>query len=522
MISKLSRPRSVSHQLALAVAIIVVTVVALGLAWQARQAWPDVPPLSLAELTAFEYNPYLIGYIFQGIVVPAVLIYLYSTTRLFRRVVSGDNAPGDALKLFGGLALIQLLVLAFDLWRFLVGGEPPTAVLGLLVVVTAGLLGGWRMGLGLGLIVLFFRGTQQLFLFVLQPLGPELRFIFQTGGLGALLAEFPVGRILLDHYVYNLWAMSAVWAGLVAGLCAQVLGESRFSPLAAFALGSGIDLGAGYLTAIAGVPPGVLFLIPSVLVSGVATAAVALIVRNVQAEAAQRKAAAAELALAQAELRALRAQINPHFLFNALNTIRYFVRTDAEAARRLLLNLSEVFQRALRSGEFVPLRDELSYVEAYLALEGARLGERLRVEWVLEPHEHSQDGGQSGQAGESGLMDHQVPTLILQPIVENAIRHGVAKRPEGGSVRITVDQAAGALVLGVQDDGPGIEPDRLAELLAPLQHGEPVGSPETRASIGLRNVDGRLRALYGQEYRLRVEARVGHGTDVQIRIPLKR
>ena len=95
---------------------------------------------------------------------------------------------------------------------------------------------------------------------------------------------------------------------------------------------------------------------------------------------AERRAREGELALTQAELAALRAQINPHFLFNALNTIRYFVRTDPDQARTLLLKLSEVFQRVLRSGAFVPLADEIAYAEAYLALEQARLGERLRVE----------------------------------------------------------------------------------------------------------------------------------------------
>ena len=185
-------------------------------------------------------------------------------------------------------------------------------------------------------------------------------------------------------------------------------------------LGIGAELGSAYLGAITGEMLGLLFLIPNMLVSGLALAAIALMVRSVQAETARRKAEAAELALAHAELRALRAQINPHFLFNALNTIRYFVRTDPETARRLLLNLSEVFQRALRSGEFVPLRDELSYVKSYLALEKARLDERLQVEWIVPGEDH---------------LDHPVPTLILQPIVENAVVHGIATESGGGTVR---------------------------------------------------------------------------------------
>jgi LytS/YehU family sensor histidine kinase len=302
--------------------------------------------------------------------------------------------------------------------------------------------------------------------------------------------------------VYNLWTSSAVWAGLVAGIHAELLGKQRFRPLGALVLGVGIDLVVVYLTAIAGVPPGVFFLIPNLLLSGVAVPAVALMMRSVQAEAARRKAEATELALAQAELRALRAQINPHFLFNALNTIRYFVRTDPRTARRLLLNLSEVFQRALRSGEFVPLQDELSYVEAYLALEQARLDQRLRVEWSPPV----------AALRESPLGEHPVPTLILQPIVENAVVHGVAKKPEGGTVRVQVGQADGGLLLRVVDDGPGMAPERLAEVLDPGWPGK---------SIGLRNVDGRLRALYGAVHGLAVQSQVGQGTTVLIKIPLE-
>jgi sensor histidine kinase YesM len=235
----------------------------------------------------------------------------------------------------------------------------------------------------------------------------------------------------------------------------------------------------------------------SLLAAGLAMVVVALTVRSVQAEAARRKAEAAELALTRAELRALRAQINPHFLFNALNTIRYFVRTDPETARRLLLNLSDVFQRALRSGEFVPLQDELSYVESYLALEKARLDERLQINWIIRAEEY---------------LDHLVPTLILQPIVENAVVHGIAAKSGGGMVRISIEEVNGNLVLQVDDDGVGISPVQLAKIRHPAKEGG--------TALGLRNVDGRLRALYGEAYQLLVESKVGEGTRVQIRIPV--
>jgi len=168
--------------------------------------------------------------------------------------------------------------------------------------------------------------------------------------------------------------------------------------------------------------------------------------------------------------------------------LRYFVRTDPETARRLLLDLSEVFQRALRSGEFVPLGDEISYVKAYL----------VRVEWSIQT---------------DTLLDHPVPTLILQPIVENAVIHGISRQPEGGMVRITIERTEDDLVLRVEDDGPGIASARLAEILDPARG--------TNAAIGLRNVDGRLRALYGDEYRLVVESEIGRGTRVEIKVPFQ-
>jgi LytS/YehU family sensor histidine kinase len=238
-------------------------------------------------------------------------------------------------------------------------------------------------------------------------------------------------------------------------------------------------------------------------------AAISLIVRNIQAKTTQQKAEVAQLALTQAELRALRAQINPHFLFNALNTIRYFVRTDAGAARDLLLDLSEVFQRALRSGEFVTLRDELSYVQSYLALEKARLDKRLQISWSIRTDTATLDT--PPVTNESLLLDHPVPTLILQPIVENAVIHGIAKKRGGGIVSITVKQVEDDLLLQVEDDGPGINSVRLTEILKPEQKSK---------SIGLRNVDGRLRTLYGDEYCLFITSGVDAGTCVQIKIPL--
>jgi sensor histidine kinase YesM len=153
----------------------------------------------------------------------------------------------------------------------------------------------------------------------------------------------------------------------------------------------------------------------------------------------------------------------------------------------------------------VPLRDEISYVEAYLALEKARLDERLTVHWTnLAPD----------------LLDQPVPTLVLQPLVENGVIHGVSQRPEGGTIHILLDRAGDDLLVQVSDDGPGFEAadvalsERLPEETEML-----VGK---RPSIGLRNVDERLRKLYGETYALTIDSEPGRGTRVAFKIPLER
>jgi hypothetical protein len=382
-------------------------------------------------------------------------------------------------------------------------------------VIVGGFLCGWRAGLALGLITMLISGT---YMYILETRGmtfvhlQSLKFPQDAPAWLPWKESFDLlGREFLFFYVGNLRASMAIWGGVIAGICLSLVKDRWLAPAVAFGFGAAIEFGAGYLIGLAVPAPGAFLsrLIGSTLMTGLAFAAVALIVRGVQSGVARRKAAATELALAQAELRALRAQINPHFLFNALNTIRYFVRTDPEAARNLLLNLSEVFQRAIRSGEVVPLRDEVSYIDAYVSLEKARLGERLQVVWagqVTEPNTLDQN--------ESLVLNSPIPTLSVQPIVENAIVHGISKKTEGGRVSITIERTASDLLIQVEDNGIGIEPTRLAELLKPAD--------EKDSSIGLRNVDGRLRALYGEDYGLVLESKVGQGTRVKIKIPVER
>lgn len=484
----MKRLPTVSRPVLLGSVIVLATLLLLACDILTRD--PQLAPPTSYDLAAVQVNPFGFGVMLQSLVAPVVLLYLLGQTTLCRRYVGSQPDPRFSILLFGALTLIQVIALTYEVGDF--GLNTERVSLGIVVLVVAGLLGGWRLGLAVGLSTMLIVGIRMI-LFAWMTVGFPWELVRTEGWLGLVRTESTF--LALDSRV-----SAPLWAGLVSGISSELLGEHRFTPGVVLILGLGIGMGAGALATIkAPNLPGLFMLLTiEVLMSSAAATVVALVFNGTQAEAARRKAQAAELALARAELRTLRAQINPHFLFNALNTIRYSIRTDPEAARQLLLDLSEVFQRALRSGEFGPLRDEIHYVEAYLALEKARCGDRLHIEcWWPE---------------EEAVLDRLIPTLILQPLVENAVIHGIAPKPEGGTVRISVECATNEFVMRVEDNGVGIPPTRLAELLGPAHEGD--------RSIGLRNVDTRLRAIYGESHRLRLESKPERGTRVEFRVPL--
>jgi len=216
-----------------------------------------------------------------------------------------------------------------------------------------------------------------------------------------------------------------------------------------------------------------------------------IIYANVFYRQAIERARAVELAraeLAQAELRALRAQINPHFLFNTLNTIAWLVRRDPAAAEDTVTRLAELFRYTLTGSErgVAPLREELDFLRHYLAIEHLRFGERLRVEEQIEP----------------GLESVAVPSLLLQPLVENAVRYAVGSRPEGARVRIAARRDGDRVVLEVEDDGPGLDGV----------------TGRGGAGFGLHSVRERLRAA-GPPHALEVRSEPGGGTHMIITLP---
>jgi two-component system, LytTR family, sensor kinase len=196
--------------------------------------------------------------------------------------------------------------------------------------------------------------------------------------------------------------------------------------------------------------------------------------------------------LARAEVKALRAQISPHFIYNALTTIASFVRTDPERARELVLEFAEFTRYSFQShGEFTTLAEELRSIDRYLTLERARFGDRLEIRLRVAPE----------------VLPIAVPFLALQPLVENALRHGLANKTGVGTVTIVAEDAGTECLISVEDDGVGMDPEALRQRTDDGEH------------VGLGNVDVRLRSVFGEGFGLVVETAPGAGTKVTVRIP---
>jgi len=194
--------------------------------------------------------------------------------------------------------------------------------------------------------------------------------------------------------------------------------------------------------------------------------------------------------LTEARLQALARQINPHFLFNTLNSVSSLIRTDPHQARLMVLKLSRILRRLLRKHEnFSPLRDEMDFIEDYLSIEVARFGEKLRFEKEVD----------------AASLDMLVPSMLLQPLVENCVKHGLSNKIEGGTIWLRARRVDGRLYLVVEDDGVGIPEPKLAKL---LENG-----------VGVNNVNDRLKVLFGADYRMWIDSHPGKGTRIEIEVP---
>jgi two-component system LytT family sensor kinase len=212
----------------------------------------------------------------------------------------------------------------------------------------------------------------------------------------------------------------------------------------------------------------------------------------------EREQAAEQLArgLTEARLQALKMQLQPHFLFNTLNAISALIPAEAQPARRMVARLGDLLRTTLEHEDTqeVTLREELAFLQPYLEIEQARLEDRLTVVMKIAPD----------------TLDARVPHLILQPLVENAVRHGIASRIEPGRVEISASRGPDDrfLLLEIRDDGRGL--DRNSD-----------NDTRTRRGVGLTNIRSRLEQLYGNEHRFKLENQTGGGVLVRISVPFR-
>ncbi len=344
----------------------------------------------------------------------------------------------------------------------------------------AGLLGGLHPGLIVGALVgapAMIKGE-----FLALPAG------LLVGLVGGLLGR---GRLLGE----SIWSLSPIppydlYQVARKGLIARVVDPRAIIIVSVIALDLAgrliSQLQPRWLHSLAPVHPGVQIAVWAGTLSSVG---IAIKVFNSVRIASKLEHQERLLALARYE--ALRSQINPHFLFNTLNSISSSIRTNSERARAMIVKLSAILRRALEPYEdFVPLRDELEFIDAYLDIEMVRFGPRkLQVVKEIDPE----------------LLAVPVPSMLLQPLVENAIKHGIAASLQGGTVFIRAERQNGMMLLTIADDGAGMGKDRLSDVL-------------TRG-IGVRNVNERLQVMYGPGHGLDLRSQEGKGTEVRMLIP---
>ena len=322
------------------------------------------------------------------------------------------------------------------------------------------------------------------------------------------LELFFAGSILFSLVTYWLWRY--VFPTLHAKrFSSQLASEALVATIVYGALSIVVvSLGAYYIGApsMFGIPTGVedhltitpqsrqagvrayalLPIVPSVLTTLITYHLVWLRMATLQTRAREL----GELA-ATAQLAALRAQMNPHFLFNSLNSIAQLIHADPVKAEVCVERLAEIFRYLLNRAEqdFVPLADELQMTNAYLDIERARFDERLRVETAIDPK----------------ALRRLIPNLILQPLVENAVKHGLSRKVGPGTLRIEAGVDGDMLMLVVDDDGLGMSPAVLERVY--------------ERGVGLRNLRARLERLYGPSHPLEIASAPGEGTRVCVRLP---
>lgn len=446
--------------------------------------------------------PFTVVDLLIKLAVMALLAGFVARFSMFRRLLLVEQrGPREKIQF---AAFLGLPFMVGVLARLL--ADYPTTDLSLEVTVLAGLLGGTIVGLAVALIVSL----------------PILLIAFW----GKLLSLAPalansVPAFLIPHFRPELLALPmatlyAVAAGTARWVCPDKEEIWKFSPFFDLSLYRSIKLRFKHPALdwqvlftllcvifeisrmqVGQISRGTLFYPYSphfwtrVLIVLATLIGVGMPVRIWNTTRIERKLVEQEKALLQARMDALISQINPHFLFNTLNTISSLIRFDPDTARTVLLKLSNILRRRLKTQvHFSPLRQELDFIDDYLDIEVVRFGrDKLQIRKEIDPE----------------TLDMVVPSMILQPLVENALRHGIAPKIEGGSLTLRAKRGKGRLIVEVIDDGVGISEQRQTEVYG--------------SGIGISNVRERLEVVYGQDFLLKIESQPGKGTAIRFEIP---
>ena len=428
---------------------------------------------------------YLVSLLVKLAVMAAVASVVARSTTFQSMLMRESRTLSQRMNLAFCLAVVFAFGVALRVFK---PGTYDAADLGLEGSLIAGLLGGYVTGLVSGILIAIPTFYRHEYLTL-----PLLAAVGVLGGLLRDLAPAPeeVWRFspFLDLNIYRFfkekhehWRTGFQLIFFAAILCAEALrqglSELWHTQKLVFCLKPPGPPELGYSLALAATYGATLFVVAIPL----------KIWNNTRNE---KKLEEQERLLVEARLAALTSQINPHFLFNTLNSVSSLIRTDPNQARVMVVKLSKVLRRLLRKHEnFSPLRDELNFIEDYLSIEVIRFGDKLRFETDV--------------AGDT--LDMLVPSMMLQPLVENSIKHGLSSKVEGGTIRICAHRTETRLHLLVEDNGVGISEEKLEAL---LDHG----------GIGVSNVNERLKVLFGSEYRMWIESQPGNGTRVQIELP---
>ncbi len=411
----------------------------------------------------------------------AALASILVRSEAFKRLlVHEDRTLGERAR----LALWIAAAYGCGVATRVVTGTYRAADVGLEGCLIAGLVGGYVPGLLAGLLVAIPAMLHREFL--------SMPMFTAVGALGGLVRdaapdpedvwrsspflEVNLRRVLRDWPDYRRMGFHAFLLGMI--LFVEFLrywgsglfgGTALFSVYSAAALEGGWTLAAIWFTTLLAV------MLPVKIWNNART---------------EKKLEAQQLLLQEARLRALTSQINPHFLFNTLNSVASLVRTDPEMARVVVHKLSNILRRLMRkTSDFASLRDELAFIDDYLSIEMVRFGDKLRFVKDVDP----------------AALDALIPTMLLQPLVENCLKHGLASKIEGGTIRLHASRTGAGINLTVEDDGVGIPEANLAKLF--------------EQGIGINNVNERLKVLFGTEYKMWIDSRPGEGTKTGIELP---